>query len=49
MRDTGAKQYLAYDKGKRKFFSLDEVELEDTDLELEIYEFDEQNFRLVTR
>ena len=44
MRDTDKKQYLAYHKGKRKFFSL-EFELDNSDIE--IYEFSEQNFGLV--
>jgi hypothetical protein len=46
MKDTGNKQYLAYNKGKRKFFNLDEVELDDK--EIEIYEFSDQSFRLVS-
>ena len=45
MKDTERKQYLAYDKGKRKFFSLEEVELDNK--EIQIYEFNDQNFRLV--
>jgi len=45
MRDMDKKQFLAYHKGKRKFFTLEEVELDNSDIE--IYEFSEQNFRLV--
>jgi hypothetical protein len=45
MRDTDKKQYLAYDKTKRKFFSIDEIELDNKDVE--IYEFSDQDFRLV--
>jgi hypothetical protein len=44
-RDMDKKQFLAYRKSRRKFFSLEEVELDDSDIE--IYEFSEQNFRLV--
>lgn len=45
MRDTDNKQYLAYDKSKRKFFNLTEIELDNQDIT--IYEFSDQNFRLV--
>jgi hypothetical protein len=45
---TGKTELLAYNKVKRKFFSLMEIESQDPD-DIEIYEFEGQNFNLVVK
>jgi hypothetical protein len=41
-------ELLAYHKVKRKFFSLMEIEPQEPD-DIEIYEFEGQNFKLVVK
>jgi hypothetical protein len=46
--DTSKTELLAFHKVKRKFFPIMEIERENPE-DIEVYEFEDQNFRLVAK
>jgi hypothetical protein len=48
MNGTNEPEYFAYHRVERKFMSITEVEIEQPE-DIEIYEFNNQNFKLVAK
>jgi len=48
MTNTTEPEFLAYHKAKRKFFPITEIESEKPE-DIEIYEFNDQNFKLISQ
>jgi len=46
--NTSKSELLAFHKVKRKFFPITEIELENPE-DIEVYEFEDQNFRLIAK